>query len=334
MSVDVIKPGALSLFQDGGRYGYQKLGVPVCGPMDVNAHRLANLLVGNDERVAALEITLMGPTLRFSVTACIAVTGADLGARVDGKPIALNRPHIVAPGQVLGFTGAVSGIRAYLAVHGGFSLKPVLDSCSTYLKGRLGGVDGRALKAGDSIGLNAALAADPAFVKESRELLWGLRIYLPAQLGLVRRSALRVMKGPHWPLFTDRSIADFLGGRFRVSPQSDRMGYRIEGPKLAVKKPTQILSEATAFGAIQVPHGGDPIVIMADRQTMGGYPKIAYVSSVDLPSLSQCRPGDHIHFKLISLEEAQDLDKQREEAFAGLADSLAVIGKILTRDSK
>jgi biotin-dependent carboxylase-like uncharacterized protein len=333
MSIDVIKPGALSLFQDNGRYGFQKLGVPVCGPMDMNAHRLANLLVGNGNAAATLEITLLGPTLRFTQAACIALTGADLNARLDGKPLAINRPHIVRADQVLSFAGAPSGIRAYLAVHGGFTLQPVLDSCSTYLKAQLGGLDGRALKAGDRIGLNTVLDSDASFLARCDRLLWDMKIYLPARLGLIKRNTARVIKGPHWPLFTADSIHAFLSHDFKISPQSDRMGYRISGPKLSVEKPVQILSEATAFGAMQVPHGGDPIIIMADRQTMGGYPKLAYIVSVDLPSLAQSRPGESLRFKLISLEEAQQLDHRRDHAFSVLAASLATINSILTKDS-
>lgn len=329
MSMNVVKPGALSLFQDNGRFGFQKLGVPVCGPMDGNAHRLANLLVGNDASQAVLEITLMGPTLRFTEAACIAVTGADLAASIDGEPVALNRPYIVGAGQTLSFSAAKSGIRAYLAVHGGFALEPALGSCSTYLKGKLGGVSGRALKAGDSIGLNTPLHGDVSFLRDVQRQLWDIKIYLSGKLGLRTRSTLRVIKGPHWSLFSDQAANDFGSSPFRITPQSDRMGYRIEGPKLAVKKPVQILSEATAFGAIQVPHGGDPIVIMADRQTMGGYPKIAYICSVDLPSLAQSRPGDNIHFDLISLEHAQELDAKREQAFTVLEAALTDIKTLL-----
>jgi allophanate hydrolase subunit 2 len=141
------------------------------------------------------------------------------------------------------------------------------------------------------------------------------------------------VKGPHWDLFSEQSARDFVTSGFRISPQSDRMGYRISGPRLAVKKPTQILSEATAFGAVQVPHGGDPIVLMADRQTMGGYPKIAYVVSADLPSLAQSRPGEQVHFNLVSLEQAQTLDKARDAAFTELHARLASVREILSGGS-
>jgi biotin-dependent carboxylase-like uncharacterized protein len=333
MSIEVIKAGVLCLFQDGGRHGFQKLGVPVCGPMDESAHRLANLLVGNDGDAAALEITLLGPKLRFTSPACVALTGADLGARLDGRPLALNRPLVVQAGQVLDFTGGRAGMRGYLSLHGGFDLDPVLDSCSTYLKGGLGGLRGRALNAGDVIESKSALPADPRFLREAGRRLWDIQLYLPARLGLVRRETLRVVKGPHWDLFSEQSARDFVTSGFRISPQSDRMGYRISGPRLAVKKPTQILSEATAFGAVEVPHGGDPIVLMADRQTMGGYPKIAYVVSADLPSLAQSRPGEQVHFNLVSLEQAQTLDKARDAAFTELHARLASVREILSGGS-
>jgi biotin-dependent carboxylase-like uncharacterized protein len=333
MSIEVVKPGALSLFQDSGRYGFQKLGVPVCGPMDESAHRLANLLAGNEADEAVLEITLMGPKLRFAEPAAIALAGADLGARLDGQPLALNRPLVVRPGQVLDFTGGRSGMRGYLAVHGGFDLEPELDSRSTYLKGGLGGMAGRALKAGDVIGLKTGLPADPGFLQEAERRLWEIRLYLPSRLGLLRRDTLQVVKGPHWGLFSEKSTREFVTAGFRISPQSDRMGYRISGPRLAVRKPVQILSEATAFGAVQVPHGGDPIVLMADRQTMGGYPKIAHVVSVDLPSLAQSRPGEHVRFNLVSLEQAQELDGARDAAFAELRAHLAPVRGILSGGS-
>jgi biotin-dependent carboxylase-like uncharacterized protein len=331
MSIQVIKPGALSQFQDSGRVGFQKLGVPVCGPMDVSAHRLANILTANDESTPTLEITLLGPTLRFTKSACIALTGARLGARLDGNPLAANRPHVVSANQILSFAGPESGVRSYLSVHGGFGLLPVLNSCSTYLKGSLGGAGGRALKAGDRIELNAPLSLSPGALEDCKRSLWQLKIYLSSSLGLVRKNTLRVIKGPHWAFFTDDSVNGFLTQRFKISPQSDRMGYRISGPKLQVRDPRQILSEATVFGAVQVPQGGDPIILMADRQTMGGYPKIACLASVDLPSLAQSRPADEISFKLISLEEAQQLDLDREHAFNKLAQSLTPVKHILNK---
>lgn len=332
MSIDVIKAGALSLFQDNGRYGFQKLGVPVCGPMDANAHRLANLLVGNPDSMATLEITLLGPTLRFTRAACIAITGAHLGARLNDEPLAINRPYIVRADDVIRFSNPVSGCRAYLAVHGGFGLIPVLNSCSTYLKGQLGGHHGKALRAGDRIELNTHLDGSSGVLGAMQDSLWDIRIYLSAALGLNKKNILRVIKGPQWPIFTVESVTDFLTERFQISLQSDRMGYRIHGPALKVARAQQMLSEAVAFGAIQVPHGGDPIVIMADRQTMGGYPKIAYIASVDLPPLAQSRPHEEIRFKLISLEQAQQLDLERERAFEELAVNLRPIQHILTRN--
>lgn len=331
MGIEVIKAGALSLFQDGGRHGFQKLGVPVCGPMDEGAHRLANLLVGNGEDTATLEITLIGPTLRFTVPVCMALTGADLGARLDDRPLALKRPLVARPGQVLRFAGGPAGMRAYLAVHGGFDLTPVLGSCSTYLRGGLGGLGGRALRRGDHVEPKVPLPSDPRFLREVERQFWNIELYLPARLGLIARDTLRVVKGPHWPLFSGNSIRDFLTADFRILPESDRMGYRISGPRLAVEEAAQILSEATAFGAIQVPRGGDPIVLMADRQTMGGYPKIAHVAAVDLPALAQRRPGEFVHFELVPLERAQALDGMRDAAFAELRARLTVVGDILSR---
>jgi len=326
--IEVIKPGALSLFQDHGRLGFQKLGVPAAGPMDANAHRLANLLVGNDPAVAALEITLLGPMLRFEQPTGFALAGADLSPRLNRKPLAMHRPHVAEPGDILDFGPPQRGCRAYFSVHGGFQLQPVLGSCSTYVKGNFGGLHGGALRAGDRIPILSPLASDPVRLEACREALWEVVVYLSAGLGPATRRSLRILRGPQWDLFEEEARRALLNESFEISSQSDRMGFRLSGPRLRLASDTQILSEATALGAIQVPQGGDPILLMADRQTMGGYPKIAYLAGVDLPLLAQCLPSERLRFTLITLEEAQELDLRREQAFSYLAESLAPIGDV------
>jgi len=332
MSLTVLKPGLLSSFQDGGRTGSQHLGVPVCGVMDARAHRLANLLAGNDADPAALEITLSGPTLRFDAPACFAIGGADLQATLNGAEAPRHRPLVARAGDVLAFGSArpEGGLRAYLAVHGGYALVPVMGSASTYLRGRFGGHAGRALAKGDTIGLRAALPGQPAALDRLAQALWQLRIYLPATLAPHPRRHLRVLPGAHWDEFDARARHDLLHAEFRVSTQSDRMGYRLDGPALAMAVPRQILSEATNYGTVQVPAGGQAIVLMADRQTTGGYPKIAQVITADLPALAQRGPGQALRFARVELDQAQQLDGEREDAFAQLQDALAPLRALLS----
>jgi len=327
MSLTVLAPGLLSSFQDLGRHGRQHLGVPVGGAMDERSHRLANLLAGNLESAATLEITLLGPRLRVDAPCCLAVCGADLQATLDGRPVPNNRPIIARAGEVLKFGARKQGARAYLAVHGGFASEPVLGSRSTNLRGRYGGYQGRALAAGDVIQPGCALAS--AMLEELAVELWNIRIYLPSSLGMPARRRLRALRGEHAALFKANALRSLYSAPFRISPQSERMGYRLQGPKLELKRPQQLLSEATCFGTVQVPAEGQPIVLMADRQTTGGYPKIAHVAAVDLPLLAQSLPGDTVSFEEIDIDTAQRLDGRREAAFERLRQALAPLCELL-----
>ncbi|MGP1615389.1 MAG: biotin-dependent carboxyltransferase family protein, partial [Pollutimonas bauzanensis] len=257
MSITVIKPGLLSSFQDLGRVGYQHLGVSVGGAMDSRAHRLANLLAGNPEDEATLEITLAGPTLRFDAPGCIAISGAQLSPTLNQAPIPNNRPLVVRAGDVLAFGPRTAGLRAYIAWNGGIDLPTVLSSRSTYLRGGFGGFHGRALRKGDVLAMRRQ--PDSGRLAELEQELWKIKVYLPAILGLAPRTAIRAMRGAHTGLFTESSIAGFFAGDYRISPQSERMGYRLEGARLSLKSATQLLSEATSFGSIQVPPDGKPI---------------------------------------------------------------------------
>lgn len=327
MSIVVIKPGMLSSFQDAGRHGHQPLGISVVGAMDQRAHQLANILVGNDAQTASLEITLTGPALQFKKACCIALSGADLSATLNGQPIAMNRPIIARPQDELSFGPRKHGTRCYLAVHGGFALTPVLGSTSTYLRSHFGGWQGRALQKGDEIPF-----AQPLNNKGLENLameLWAIKIYLPSAIADSSRQRIRLIKSALWDEFTPESCAALLTETFKVSPDSERMGYRLSGTPLLMSKPRQLLSEATTFGTIQVPAGGQPIILMADRQTTGGYPKMAYVATVDLPLLAQCAPGDALQFEAITLERAQELDAARERAWQALAQTLEPIQDLL-----
>lgn len=320
MSVTVLRPGLSGTFQDCGRHGHQHLGIPVGGAMDLRAHQLANLIAGNDRDLATLEITLVGPTLQFNSAAVIAMAGANLSPSLNGVAVALGRPLVVQPGDILSFGERRDGVRCYLAWHGGIALPSVLGSQSTYLRGGLGGFHGRALMKGDVLPLNRPLRADT--LESLAADLNAMSIYLPSTLANNPRTRLRVMRGPHTELFTDEAFHALLNSPYRIANESDRMGYRLQGPTLPLKESRQLLSEGVSLGSIQVPADGLPIVLMADRQSIGGYPKIGHIATVDLPQLAQRMPGEEIQFQEISLAQAQQLDNLREEALARLATSL------------
>jgi antagonist of KipI len=311
MNIEVIKPGALSTFQDLGRSGYQHLGVPANGAMDERAHRLANALVGNAAARATLEVTLMGPSLLFHCAAVIAVTGADLDPTVAGAPIAMNRAVTVAAGAVLSFGKRRSGLRAYLAVRGGFALTEVMGSCSTFVRGGYGGAHGKPLRKGDLIGLREAATS----AHRGRDLP---ELAMPPEILATMGDPVRIVQGREWDYFTPEAKRTLVGETFRVGAQSDRMGYRLEGTPLKLAAPREMPSEAVGFGTIQVPADGQPILLMADRQTTGGYPKIAHVCSVDLPRLAQTIPGEFVSFALVDLAQAQRLLLLQERAFAAM----------------
>jgi len=319
MSLEVIKPGLFSVFQDLGRHGAQKLGVPASGAMDELAHRLANLAVGNAENEATLEIMLMGPTLRFNRPATIALAGADLGATLNEQPLALLAPIAVPAGAVLQFAKRKTGLRAYLAVAGGFGLPSLLGSTSTYVRGGFGGFQGRALRKGDVLNLpcRAERAALPPASAAALRLLRSLAQPDAAE-------PLRLVTGREWKYFSVVAQKLLLSTGYRVGPQSDRMGYRLEGPPLERACTGDILSSAVAFGTMQVPPNGMPIVLMADRQASGGYPRIAQVASVDLPRLAQVMPGETVHFSLISLNQAEELLLERGRTLGALREALDI----------
>lgn len=331
MSIAIRKPGLLSSFQDLGRWGHQHLGVSVTGVMDTLAHQMANLIAGNSQDWATLEMTLIGPTLAFEEPTVICMTGADMGARLNGRTAPRYRPIVVRPGDTLALQSAVEGARGYLAVHGGFDLPRYMGSQSTYLRAGFGGFEGRALKRDDWVGINTHLPADPTALTMLAEQLADLYIYLPGILGqhTGRKGLVRLIRSSQWKEFTPESCAAMLSTDWRVSTDSERMGYRLEGPKLLLAEPRQMISEATSFGTIQVPGGGQPIVLMADRQTSGGYPKIGTVASVDLPILAQKKPGDMIRFTPIDVAAAQKLDNDRLQALAELHVSLNSVRQLL-----
>lgn len=306
----ILKSGMQTTVQDLGRFGYQKYGVIASGAMDPYALRAANLLAGNEENAAALEITLTGPSIQFSESTFISICGGDLSPAIDGKVIGMWRTIEVKKGETLTFGAPRSGCRTYLAISGGIDVPDIMASKSTYLRAELGGYQGRSLKSGDELETGSLLPDRLAALSAaaSGELDW--RIPAP------RYSAapvIRMMRGRQFDLFNEESKKRIFSEFFSVSSHSDRMGYRLEGNLLSLEEPSELISEAVAFGSIQVPADGNPIILLADRQTTGGYPKIGQVASVDLSLISQLKPGDRLCFEEISLETAQTLYLEQEQ---------------------
>jgi antagonist of KipI len=313
MSVYVVKPGLLSTIQDLGRYGSQKYGVIASGAMDAFAHRSANILVGNTEKEATLEMTVIGARLQFDSDMLISICGANMSPTIKGHPVPMWRPVLVREGESLQLGASHEGCRCYLAVAGGFDVPLEMNSYSTYLRAGIGGWQGRSLKEGDQ--LSSKTPSDLGKQIMSKVLsVYGQEPFAAAPWFVSNQimppygpnPTVRVIEGPQFNWFDEESISNFLSGEFKVQPQSDRMGYRMEGPPLALSQKRELLSEAVTFGTVQVPADGNPIVLMADRQTTGGYPKIAQVVSVDLPLLAQTQIGSKIRFQLVSLREAQE----------------------------
>ncbi len=322
----MIRPGLLTTVQDLGRRGYQRFGVVAGGVMDEWAQRLANAAVGNDAHAAGLEITLQGPVLRFDESALVAVCGADLAPRIASEPFPQGRPVLVRAGAVLEFHSGERGCRAYMAVRGGFQVPVVMGSRSTYIRAALGGFEGRALRKGDVL---TVCAYSPGWYAALDRLLTERQQPFAAPRWSVGFTAVpasarrvRVIAGPQWNLFTQETRELFLGTEFGISVNSDRMGYRLTGAMIGLRQPAEMISEAVTFGTIQVPPDGNPIILMADRQTTGGYPKIAQVTTVDLPRLAQSRPLERFAFELVTLAEAQQAYLAREREFVRIRESI------------
>jgi biotin-dependent carboxylase-like uncharacterized protein len=308
-AIEVIDGGLLTTVQDLGRYGYQRYGVPTSGALDLFSLRAANRLVGNPDDAAGLEMTLVGPRLRFLVPATIALAGANLEARLDGHPATRWQSVLVEAGATLSFIGPQDGIRAYLAVAGGIDVPVVLGSRSTYTRSKLGGVEGRPLRAGDVLQ-----------VCGERPVLLGGALRLPEddRPAYGHSHVLRVVLGPQDDRFTARGIGTFLTSIYTVAPQSDRMGYRMTGPVIEHLRGPDIVSDGTPFGAVQVAGDGVPIVLLADRGTAGGYTKIATVIGPDLPRIAQAAPEDEVTFTRVDLETAYAAVREQEERLASI----------------
>lgn len=317
--ITILKPGLLTTIQDLGRFGYQKFGVITSGAMDQLACRMANILVGNHVDEPTVEMTILGPVLRFENDALIAICSADFTPKINGETVRSFRPVFVRKESVLTFGSSQNGSRAYLAIAGGIDVPVVMKSKSTYLRAQIGGFHGRKLKKGDRLPVLAPgnpskkimkKLSGKSFSTKFSEANWFVNNSFFSTYK--DHISVRVMMGREFHLFSKESQKHFFREKYAITSRSDRMGYRLEGCPLFLEKQIEMVSDAVSFGTIQVPADGKPIVLLADRQTTGGYPKIAQIASVDLQAVAQAKPGDSISFRKISHEEAQLLYLQQE----------------------
>lgn len=310
----VTRAGLFTTVQDLGRYRRQRYGVSVSGAMDRVAFRLANRLVGNPDTAAGLEITVQGPDLFVEDTTMIAVTGADLSPSLTNQPLPMWTAVEIKPGDHLHFGSRKAGARAYLAVAGGIDVPVVLGSRATHIRSRLGGLDGRALRKGDHLHTCHPAPDSPRYV--------GRTIPAHDRPPYSTSPTLRIMKGPQADCFSSDTLETLVRSTYTISRESDRMGFRLSGHPLVLAGATEVVSDATTFGNIQVAADQQPILLMADCQTTGGYPKIASISSVDLSLAAQLLPEDAISFSWISVHEAQTQLKKLYERMHSLIPAL------------
>jgi antagonist of KipI len=309
----VRQPGAFSTVQDAGRYGFQQYGLPISGAMDHFSYRVANLLVGNPLNAAALEMTVLGPTLEVLESGLAAVAGADLLPTLNRKPTPLWTSFYVQAGDVLAFRGLRSGCRAYLAVAGGIQVPEILGSCSTFVDGKIGGLHGRPLRSGDILS-----SGDVTDLPQITSLA---RAYIPTY---GKTFILRCIGGPQEDYFSPQTLRRFYETPYLVTERADRRGLRLDGPRLHVRKgfPRSIISEPNIPGGVQITPDGHPIVILRE-QTTGGYPKIAAIISVDLSLVGQAKTGDTFHFQQVSLEEAHSILRSEEQRWENLVSRMS-----------
>ena len=306
MAMHVISPGPRTTIQDKGRLGFQNSGFAPSGFMDRVASRMANVLVGNKDSDAVVEFCLVGPVLQFDETVNLAVCGGDFGIDVGYRHYGANTVVRVPAGITVKITTGRSGTYGSLAVGGGLDIPEVMGSRSTNLRCGIGGFHGRALMAGDTIPLR-----DPENGKKDLSWRWvpHRRLISPDDPDL---TIVRVIPGPQEDMFTEEGIETFYSSTYTITAQSDRMGYRLTGPVVAAKDGYDILSDGIVNGSIQISGTGEPIVMMADRQTTGGYAKIASVINVDIPLFAQLRPGQEVQFKQCTVQEAQALMREAD----------------------
>ena len=318
MKVIVRSGGFLTSVQDLGRTGFRRSGVSLSGALDAHALRAANVLVGNEERAAGLEVTFGTVRLAFEDQRLVAWCGGGFSVRVGDEDLRPGRLGFVAKGEELTMIAPSSGGRGWLAISGGIDVPLVLRSRSTDLRGNFGGHEGRALRDGDELGLGIKERRFEIADEERRRLQTAAPWGAPAIWARIAHEnvVLRVVRGTDWDRFSSEAQEALVASAFKVTSDSDRMGVRLEGPELKRTESSDLLSEAVAPGTLQIPPDGQPILLLADCQTIGGYPKMAHVITVDLPIAAQLWPGDTLRFQEVSLAEAQALLREREKDFA------------------
>jgi len=304
--ITVIKPGVATTIQDLGRYGARNIGMPVAGAMDSYSFKQANYLVGNPFDSACIECTLNGPVLQFSDECSIAITGADMYPTLNGQPVPMNKTIQLKKHDLLELQSCAMGCRSYVAVAGGFDIKPQMGSVSTYTRAGIGGVNGSALGEGDTIPYLTTKKCDS--------------LSLPDNVTFKAAShyKLRILSGPEFDEITNIGRDTFLNSNYDVTVQTDRMGCRLDGPTIPHKECADILSAPVQFGTVQLPANGLPMILLADSQTTGGYTRIANVASIDFPILGQLRPGNTVSFTMIDLAESQALYRRQNKDFSSV----------------
>lgn len=312
--IKILKPGMCTTIQDAGRYNYQKSGMSVAGAMDQFSLRVANILVGNSDSEACLETTLIGPKIEFDGEAFIALTGANSSPMINDKAVDMWSQIKINDGDILSFGPVKDGCRTYIAISHGLDVPVVMESKSTYMKGMVGGFKGRMLMAGDEIKIGSE-------GKNSYNSV----IKIPTQFipAYSTDNIIRVVMGPQDDYFTGDGISTFLSCKYEVTIKADRMGYQLSGQKISHKDGADIISDAIAVGAVQVPGHGSPIIMMADRQTTGGYTKIATVITPDINVVGQLKPGDSVRFKSIDIVDAHKIYKKYMKDFDVIRECVA-----------
>ncbi|WP_085991155.1 biotin-dependent carboxyltransferase family protein [Oceanobacillus senegalensis] len=313
--IEVEKSGLSTSIQDLGRMGYQQYGMVVSGAMDILALQVGNLLVGNKRDAAGIEVVIMGPKLRFLKDTIIAVCGADLSAKLDGKDIPMWTSISIKSGQIITFGQPKNGAYAYVCIAGGIETPMVMGSRSTYVKASIGGFQGRFLRKGDVLETGTPIIKQRRMKRLTKD---SIPIYDTER-------KIRVVLGPDLDAFQRSSVETFLSETYKITKKADRMGARLEGPKLEHVNGADIISDSIFPGTIQVPANGQPIVLLADRQTTGGYTRIANVISVDFARVAQNLPGAELQFEAISVEKAQTLHVKRERFLRILSMAAGVV---------
>ena len=308
-TIKILNPGLLTTIQDKGRWGYQKFGMSVAGVMDDFSTRIANLLVGNSEYEAVLEITLLGVEILFNCDEVISITGANMNPKINGNTVPMWTSLYVKAGDKLTSTGAVSGLRTYIGLSRGLDVPEIMGSKSTFTRGNLGGFEGRKLNKNDEIKLGEkALTNYGSYLPDLYKPIYG------------KNNTIRVVLGPQDDYFEEEAINVFLDSIYTITSEADRMGYRLDGPKIEHIDGADIVSDGIVFGSVQVPGHGSPIIMMADRQTTGGYTKIATVITPDLPKLAQMSPGNTMNFQKLTVEESHSIYKEYENQFEEISE--------------